>query len=247
MIITQKFHSVHEIDEEFIPTLEELLGGQVPSFDWIKSYEDQSPESTHFTYYLFFGNKHNSPIGYAQMALRPQEAPKTPWWKKIFGTKQTAAENYKSVEWNLFNRCEGIVFEPRYIKPGMLKAQELFQEYQTRSDIGAQIININEHHSVARPTENFEVCPSFLTFIKSCENYQEYINQLGQHNKEFVEALWREGNKVYSIGEYPSFKEVFQYKNARELYRELKKHPTIAKYYPLRSSSFFNSGTRWKY
>ena len=55
MIITQKFHSVHEIDEEFIPTLEVLLGSQIPSFDWIKAYEDSAPKDTHFTYYLFFG------------------------------------------------------------------------------------------------------------------------------------------------------------------------------------------------
>ena len=57
MIITQKYNSAADIDPEFIPDLEKLLSDCVPSFEMIKQNEQKADDSTHFAYYLFFGQK----------------------------------------------------------------------------------------------------------------------------------------------------------------------------------------------
>ena len=96
MILTQKYHSASEIDQEFVPTLEELLKEYVPSFEWIKKNEIHCPESTHFHYYLFFGNKHNAPVGYAQVAIRPDIKPEATFWQKLI--KKTTERKRKQAQ-----------------------------------------------------------------------------------------------------------------------------------------------------
>jgi hypothetical protein len=239
MIITQKFHSVKEIDEEFIPTLEELLGSQVPSFDWIRKFESEAPSDVHFTYYLFFGNKHNAPIGYAQLMLKPDETKNKNWFSKFFNKKPNVPTTFKRAVWNLPNECEGIVFEPRYIKAGMLKAQEIFNEYQSRQDIQTQVIQLADHHNVEENQKALHESHTAQIYLKSCDSYQEYINQLSKKQRQHVQNLWKEGNKEFCIGEYSSYKQMFQYKNLAELYRLLKKHPLISRYYNLKNPTHY--------
>ena len=42
--MTQKFNSVNESDKEFIPSLETLLSNNIPSFEFIRNYEENAPE-----------------------------------------------------------------------------------------------------------------------------------------------------------------------------------------------------------
>jgi hypothetical protein len=69
MLITQRFHSLKEIDSEFIPALELLMQEYSQNFQaWVEK-EEKSPIDITFNYWLFFGPTQNSPVGIAQVML----------------------------------------------------------------------------------------------------------------------------------------------------------------------------------
>jgi hypothetical protein len=233
MILTQKYHSATEIDAEFIPGLEALLRDYIPSFDWIKNWEKSAPENTHFTYYLFFGSRHNDPVGFAQVAIEPMQMG-TPWYRKLFN-KETPG---KIVRWTTpGSSSEGMIFEPMYAKPGVAKAKKIIHNYFDRDDISWQSVTFSQAYqeledSVDAPKERSEISLAD-TFVKSGNSYQNYLDELPSDMKKTIKQDWKflSVDEQMDIGDFEFFKEIFAYRDRGQvLYKNLKKDSEVVPY-----------------
>lgn len=226
MIITQKYHSSSEIDSEFIGSLEELLQDQIPSFEWIKIKEKAAAENVHFTYFLFFGKTRNSPIGYAQVSIVNEETEKA-----VLGSLFKKKERIKKVCWSAPTATEeGVVFDPAFLKGGLVKTLQIFEEYSKRKEIVFQSAKLSDlclDHSTLNKKLPDKKRKIANCLVKNKSNYKEYLEGLSSAERLKVERLWKEvyRNKSYRIGEYEHFKECFEYKKrGSEQYKQSRKN-----------------------
>ncbi len=238
MLLTQKYHSAADIDAEFIPSLEELLSECVPSFDWIKNFEQTAPEQTHFAYYLFFGQRHNSPIGFAQVALEAKETSSKKSFLSKWITPKKTYSKLKTASWKMPGSLnEGLVFEPMYIKDALGKTKNLFQEYLKREDIEVQSLCFSEAFSdlknidsVSFKNANEVRIPN--TLVKNQKDYETYLKNLPSETAKTIKSAWKEFYKnEMKLGEFHTFKDIFSYrKDSVSVYKKLKNDPLIKKY-----------------
>ena len=216
MLIVQKFHSIHEIDQEFIPSLEILLQEDAPSFDSLKEKHDSAPADAVFTYFLFFGPTQNTPIGFAQLALRTLPGKElVPWWKRFFLFWKKDHLHWKQITWKVGDGNSGLfVFDPRYARSGREKVQEIIKEYETRIEIQSQeffyIKGLQDFKSSWTPIVEQQKDRYVLEpMVKSVKTYQEYLNSLSAQTHQFIKSSWRDmhvKNQV-ELGDYPNPKD----------------------------------------
>jgi hypothetical protein len=238
MIITQKYHSIKEIDLEFIPGLEQLLSDCIPSFAWLKDFEQNAPSNIHFIYYLFFGDGHNSPVGFAQMLIENPDDQNKPSFFTNFFKKKTLPIAQKKAKWLVPGTYqEALVVEPRYKRLALNKAAMLFEEVAQREDI------LSQHFCLA---DVYNDLPSKLssnmlftqeriicdTLTKNQKDYQDYLRSLDAEIAKSIMAKWKDLHKLgFSISSDHIFKEVFAYKDeGLALYKSLKNDARIKKY-----------------
>jgi hypothetical protein len=210
MLMVQKFHSIHEIDTEFIPNIEVLLQEDVASFATLVQRHDDAPDGCVFTYFLFFGPTQNTPIGFAQLALKPVPD-LLPWHKKLkFWNKDRL--HWKQVTWEIGDGSSGLcVFDPKYARSGKEKIQELIKEYEKRPDIMAEelyclkglqefAIGWSEDNKWSKEAYVLEPLP------KAYKNYEDYLKSLDKDVRDYVKKSWKDLNKKGQIelGDYPS-------------------------------------------
>lgn len=212
MLLVQKFHSIHEIDQEFIPSIELLLQEEVPNFDTLKIRQDTSPEGEVFTYFLFFGPTQNTPVGITQLSLKPIPSDElVPWHKKIkFWDKEHL--HWKQASWQIGNGASGLCFfDAKFSRSGKDKVQELIKEYEKRDDIkaekllsikGLQDFHLSWETDVSHTQEFFVLEP----LSKAHKSYQEYIESLDPDMQKLIKKSWQEVHKKEEIvlGDYPS-------------------------------------------
>jgi len=232
MLITQKYHSAFEIDKEFIPSLELLLQDDIPSFEWVKYQEEKTPKDVHFTYYLFFGEKHNAPVGFAQACIHNREG-----HGSLLGKFLGQNRREKSLIWSMQgDHFEGMIFDPNYLREGITQAKKLIHEYNDREDINFHFVKINKRHTedlkslnpVKSHTERI-----MDGLLKSCESYQEYLNSLSTPIQNNLKLLWKElyQNPKFKMGEFETFKDCFTYKTqGSQQYQEFKNHEKLEIY-----------------
>jgi hypothetical protein len=232
MLITQKYHSAFEIDPEFIPSLEELLQDNIPSFEWIKYQEKKTPEDVHFAYYLFFGDKHNAPVGFAQACIHNREGHGS-FLGKFLGQNKRE----KSLIWSMQgDHFQGLVFDPNYLKEGIQKAKTLINEYNARDDINYHFVKIN-----ARNTQDLIALNPLKTqkeqildgLIKNEDSYEDYFKSLSPAIQKHIKNLWKDiyQEPRFKLGEFSSFKDCFSYKtNGHKQYQELKNSEKLELY-----------------
>lgn len=240
MIMTQKYNSVSEIDKEFIPSLEELLAGNIPHFDAIETYEKDATENTYFSYYLFFGNQTNAPIGFAQLEITKDREGKKSFVKNFLARKKIPQEKLaRSVQWKIPGVLkEGIVFDPKYSKYAGEKATEIFNEYLEREDVYAQAIR----YSGFEPALNKIQIPSDISdqediiidcLVKNRGSYQEFFESLSEKLQKQIKNSWKfvQRDLAYKMGEYSRLKDAFEYKDqGAGQYKLIKNHPIIKRY-----------------
>lgn len=210
MLMVQKFHSIHEIDTEFIPNIEVLLQEDVASFATLVQRHDGAPEGCVFTYFLFFGPTQNTPIGFAQLQLKPVPD-LLPWHKKLnFWNKDRL--HWKQVTWEIGDGSSGLcVFDPKYARSGKEKIQELIKEYEKRPDImatelyclkGLQEFSIgwSEDNKWSKEAYVLEPLP------KAYKTYEDYLKSLDKDVRDYVKKSWKDLNQKGQIelGDYPS-------------------------------------------
>lgn len=232
MLITQKYHSAFEIDQEFIPSLEELLKDKIPSFEWIKFQEEKTPKDVHFAYYLFFGNEHNSPIGYAQACIHNKET-----HSSLFGKFLGQPKKEKSLIWSMFGEnYQGVVFEPKYSSVGIESTKKLVQEYNERADINFHFLKIDKKDSEQLNSLEPIKCQTEKLIdglIKNQDSYQDYLSSLIPAVQKHIKNLWKSlyQNPNFKMGQYSIFKDCFAYKPAGlGQYNDAKKNPRLEIY-----------------
>lgn len=224
-----------DIDPEFIPSLEKLLSDCVPSFEWIKDFEQNSPEDTHFTYYLFFGNKHNAPIGFAQISIEQNKSFKESFFKRLFNK---STEKIKKANWQMPGSLrEGVIFEPMYSKMAIDKTQNIFNEFSLRDDIQLQSLRFSKAYAELSQTLGFnsnikEEKQALDTLVKNQANYEEYLNSLSEISSKKIKTVWKNAYKSdFKFDEFKTFKDIFSYrKESSDLYKKLKKDKSINSY-----------------
>lgn len=208
--MVQKFHSIHEIDTEFIPNIEVLLQEDVASFATLVQRHDGAPEGCVFTYFLFFGPTQNTPIGFAQLALKP--VPNLlPWHKKLkFWNKDHL--HWKQVTWEIGDGSSGLcVFDPKYARSGKEKIQELIKEYEKRPDIMAEelyCLKGLQEFSIGWTEENKWSKEAYVLepLPKAFKTYEDYLKSLDKEVRDHVKQSWKNLNQKGQIelGDYPS-------------------------------------------
>jgi hypothetical protein len=210
MLIVQKFHSIHEIDAEFIPNIELLLEEEIASFATLIQRHDDAPKGCLFTYFLFFGPTQNTPIGFAQLTLKPLPD-LVPWHKKLkFWNKDH--EHWKQATWEISGGTSGLcVFDPKYLRSGIEKMQELIDEYEKRPDIMAEEICClrgPQEFSFARNEENkcSKETYALAPLPKAYRSYEDYLKSLDEETVGNIKKSWKELNQLggVKLGDYPS-------------------------------------------
>lgn len=226
MILSQKFNSIQEIDPEFIPSLESLLSEKAPSIQDIMDYEKLAPENIQFVYYLFFGHHTNSPIGFAQIELKNEKEIKKSFLKKLLKKDPVEKEYFKSAKWMIpGNNNEGVTFAPKYIGHAKNSIGEVLNDLICREDIVSQEICYSElYGDVFGKDESHKSIQILDSLVKNQKSYQEYLQSLSPELGKNIISLFKNYNRNYQIGDYSSFKKMFEYKsNGAKQYKELKK------------------------
>ncbi len=211
MLIVQRFHSIHEIDPEFIPNIEVLLQEDVASFATLVQRHDGAPEGHVFTYFLFFGPTQNAPIGFAQLCLKPipyQDI--IPWYKRMnFWNKDR--DHWKQMTWEIGDGSAGLcVFDPRFARSGKEKVQELIREYEAREDLVASelylIKGLQDFSMTLSETKWSKEIYVLEPLTKASKSYQDYLMGLDHEIRKQIKDSWRELHKQSGIelGDYPS-------------------------------------------
>ena len=214
MLMVQKFHSIHEIDPEFITNIEVLLQEETANFDTLVQRHDQAPPTDVFTYFLFFGPTQNSPVGFAQLCLRKIPSKNyLPWFKKLkFWDKSHT--HWKEVIWQVGDGSHGLcIFDSRYARSGKEKIQELIKEYEQRPDVMAESVfslkGMQEFKAGwDRPALSRELYV-LEPFSKAYKTYQDYVANLNPEVQKQIKSSWRNLHQSGEIklGDYPSIAE----------------------------------------
>lgn len=212
MLIVQKFHSIHEIDTEFIPNIEVLLQEDVASFATLVQRHDSAPTGNVFTYFLFFGPTQNAPIGFAQLCLKPIPARDLLPWHKRLAFWDKSHEHWKQVTWEVGDGSSGLcVFDPRFSRSGKEKIQELIREYENRPEVMAEelycIKGLQDFTLSVNPENKWSKELYVLEPLsKAFKNYQDYLGSLEPEVKKAIKESWKELHQKGQIelGDYPS-------------------------------------------
>ncbi|HXH31026.1 MAG TPA: hypothetical protein VNJ01_09460 [Bacteriovoracaceae bacterium] len=214
MLIVQKFHSIHEIDPEFISNIEVLLQEDVASFSSLVEKHDTAPEGDVFTYFLFFGPTQNAPIGFAQLCLKKVPYRKIlPWHRRLAFWKREH-EHWKQINWQVGDGSTGMcVFDPRFARSGKEQVQKLIKEYEGRRDIVAQnlfCLKGLQDFQVSWEIPPLSVHESFILepLAKASKSYQDYLLHLKPETQKQIKNSWKALKKNHvDLGDYPSVTE----------------------------------------
>lgn len=202
MIITQKFDSIRDIEEEFITPIENLLQHEIPNFQYLLDNETFAPEHIYFNYILFFGPKGNTPIGIA--CAKISKKPKNKFVSKILGKKQSPFST--SLIWEMPSKSKhGFYIEEEFIADAIPKIKSLMDEYKSRDYIDEMYLKlpgIYKEFDFHSSSEEEQHTP--LYFDKKFSNYQEYLNSLPIEVKKLIKRSWKtlQERYLYEIEEY---------------------------------------------
>lgn len=232
MVFTQKYNSILDVEEEYIQGLEDLLQDQLPSFKWLVDFEKQANKNIHFAYYLFFGNRQNTPIGFAQLQINKKDLSEK---KSFFGFNKKPSSN--TVSWTIPGISkEGITFQPMYEKECVAKATDIIKEFSEREDIKSQKlicpVRLKNFNNELSSKENQVNEKEYVVgLLKNKNSYENYLADLDHETKSSIMGQWKNLHKKHQIhlGNYNSFKDIFRNrKDGSTFYVNLKKDPEIA-------------------
>lgn len=208
--MVQQYHSIHEIDAEFIPSIEVLLEEEIPHFDVLVRRHDLAPEKEMFTYFLFFGSSHNMPVGIAHVGLKFLDVDCRTFSQKLkFWNKDHT--HWKQLDWRLPGTSIGMgVFNQKAGVSSHKKILDILSDYLHREDIVAfNIFNAKNQPEVQLNLEPKHFMQKdhyhLLPLTKSVNSYQEYLASLEVESQKEIARQWKQLHKFHHIelGEYP--------------------------------------------
>ncbi len=213
MLLTQKFHSLAEIDPEFVSSLELLLHEEWPDFQaWLEN-EKLSPAEDTYTYWLFFGPTQNAPVGVAQLCLKKLDGSlHQPWWKRAAGVFGVKPDDVRLAVWSLASGGDGpALFDPRFAKSGREKLIGLVKETGAREDVMAISVALPSGWTAPprpdwenMPPERRESWQSLRPLERRHKTYQDYLAGLAPDAANEIQRRWKRLHKDsgVSLGDY---------------------------------------------
>ena len=165
--------------------------------------------------------------------------------KKNKDTDKSPSDIEKIVNWKMPGSFkEGLIFDPLYIQHAISTTQTIFNEYFERKDISSQHLCFSKAYSqiedfADKEKLQLEEVTIADTLIKNQQDYKNYLGALDKDFAKQVQRKWMEVHreKSYRLGEYDTFKEIFNYrKNAKESYKALKNNIKVVKCSKLKTS-----------
>ena len=232
MIFCREFASIHEIDPEFIPSIESLLEGTVPDFKFLEIEEKNKKDHQYFIYHLFFGPKTNRPIGFAKAVVNIDKEVKPNFFNRILGKDGLE----KSVEWTISkDNYSGFVFDPTYIESVKDASMNAIKKIFKGNEVQTQKLYFDPLIQQTFPKDKnivqTKVMPDAL--LKNKNTYHDYIASLKPEVRKEVKKSWKMlyQDPELKMGDYQNFKEAFEYKELGiSQYNEYKKHEVTLKY-----------------
>ncbi len=208
MLLTQKFHSLNEIDPEFIAALGELTHDLCPQFAHWRALEEAAPKDDTFIYWLFFGPKQNTPVGVAQVSLRKSSVrPHWPWWKKWRANK-----NWRIATWGVCGEGHPpAVFAAAYEEEGHRKCLGLMAEVEKRPElVGEEVVLSPEWPRPATPWEDVphersRTWRALRPFERQAPDYKTYLTSLAPAVARDALNAWKRVHKEAQVrlGDFP--------------------------------------------
>ncbi len=208
MLLTQKFHSLNEIDPEFIAALGELTHDICPQFAHWRALEENAPTDDTFIYWLFFGPKQNTPVGVAQVCLRKSGLrPHWPWWKRWRANKK-----WRLATWGVCGEGHAPgVFAAPYAEEGRRKCLGLMAEVEKRPElVGEEVVLTPEWPRPPTPWEDVphERARTWRTlspYQREAADYQSYLAALSPGVSRDVQLAWKKIHKEAQVrlGDFP--------------------------------------------
>ncbi len=220
MIMVQKYHSIHEIDAEFIPALELLLQEEIPYFDKLVEQHDNAPAEHLFTYFLFFGTTQNTPIGFAQVRVTSINTDHIlPWHQKMMRPFKSSLKNWKQVTWKVFDGGSGYgVFDARFYRQCRDKMNSLLKDYEIRPEVQSEeffCVKNSFDIKAPWPEVNSQKYEQYILepYLKVHKTYPDYLSSLKVETQKDIKTQWKEINQTGEIklGDYPDLSEAPKY------------------------------------
>jgi hypothetical protein len=224
MLITQKYHSLDEIDDEFLPALIELFSAYIPDVDWLKQAEKTASDNIFFHYYLFFDQHRNDPIAIACLNIER-------FSKKIFWNKRKTHEN---LSWRFpFPIFKGLILNPIYQRQTELVLIKIAKQIAIEKKAPCYSVYLHESESQSFESKQLitthELNQCFLKSYSNIESLIESLNyDLGQLHQELTNSI---SHLAINTCFKRDFKEIFiDRKDGREMYLKYKAIPELKRW-----------------
>ena len=111
MIAVQKFDSICQVEEEFIPDIENLLINEVPNFQYLIDLESSASDKVFYNSFVFFGPHGNIPIGFAVLKISKEK--ENNFFQKLL--KKSSSPFSTTMTWEIPSSSKtGVVYDPNY-------------------------------------------------------------------------------------------------------------------------------------
>lgn len=227
-MLVQKYHSVHEIDEEFLPGIEDLLEGELSSFEEFAYWSKKAPENVHYNIFLFFNPVKNTPVGLAMLQMIKIEDAK----KSIFRLKPKSEQKIY-LNWKIPGLTgRGILYHPLFEEEVMAEFLKVKEKFESRENVIHEEIVTDSEVLVKSLKGSHQIYPSHsshVPLVKVHAKVEDYFQMTGQNYEACFERIvsFMKENKINVVpGE--SIKDIFRnIPGGKDLYLELKDHPKL--------------------
>ncbi len=186
-MLVQHFHSIAEIDTEFITDLSDLLADHLLSIEQVHADEKNYPDHYTFLYTLYFMQGRNSPVGISRAILQKNTLVKNKW----LGPFKTV-EHSLFVKWSFPSiSSEGLLCNPIYKQPIWIQLLEKHKELAKRDGYqSVKIIAEKKDH----PFLNLSVEPKLLYSVpqkikKTASSFENFLSEQHIQVVEYFEKL----------------------------------------------------------
>jgi len=186
-MLVQHFHSISEIDAEFISGLSDLLADHMLSIEQVSADEKSYPDHYTFLYTLYFMQGRNSPVGISRAILQKNTVVKNKW----LGPFKTI-EHSLFVKWSFPSiSSEAMVCNPIYKQAIWIKLLEKNAELKKREGYqSTQIIASKEDAAFLheyQPTKARYCVPQKIK--KTAASFEDFLTAQHIEVVEFFEKL----------------------------------------------------------
>jgi hypothetical protein len=186
-MLVQHFHSISEIDAEFITGLSDLLADHMLSIEQVHANEKCYPDHYTFLYTLYFMQGRNSPVGISRAILQKNSNVKNKWLGP-----------FKTVEHSLFIKwsfpslsSEAMVCNPIYKQAIWIKLLDKHAELKKREGYQAtQIIAAkNDHQYLNEYQESKALYCVPQKIKKTAASFEDFLTAQNIQVVEYFEKL----------------------------------------------------------